>query len=277
MNITISQGQRSQISSEAFADLKGRIPAAVFDGIGAFLSQDVPRDLRAWSKRIESMRAEMAASERLLAGIAPVGGYKPGKSVPFVQSKPRPLRDVVRAAKRPIWCRLLYELASSLKPKAALELGTCVGISGAYILAGMNGSGTLHTLEGAVEFSQVAEDTMRQLGVADNARFVRGLFDDTLPPLLAQELRWDFVFIDGHHDGDATLRYFEKIRPHLADTGVVLFDDVRWSPDMTRAWENIMAAKGIPLCIDLGEVGLCAIFPSKEEWRMTASTRNVRT
>ncbi len=81
-----------------------------------------------------------------------------------------------------------------------------------------------------------------------------GNFSKTLGPALAALRPIDFMFIDGHHDRDATLRYFEQARPFLAPKNVVVFDDIDWSDGMREAWAQIkQETQGYAL----GNVGLC--------------------
>jgi predicted O-methyltransferase YrrM len=66
------------------------------------------------------------------------------------------------------------------------------------------------------------------------------------------------VFIDGHHEEHATLAYLERIVPFLSRRGVVILDDIRWSPGMRRAWTAIQNDPRFGLVIDLFQAGLCA-------------------
>ncbi|WP_141071074.1 class I SAM-dependent methyltransferase, partial [Campylobacter fetus] len=49
----------------------------------------------------------------------------------------------------------------------------------------------------------------------------------------------DFAFIDGHHDKNATIRYFEQILPFMNQGSVVAFDDINYNQNMTNAWNMI--------------------------------------
>ena len=61
----------------------------------------------------------------------------------------------------------------------------------------------------------------------------------------------------GHHDGDATVRYFEDILPFLSEGAILLCDDISWYEEMKRAWESIRIHKRVKTSLDLGVVGLC--------------------
>jgi predicted O-methyltransferase YrrM len=137
-------------------------------------------------------------------------------------------------------------------------MGTCVGISAAYQAAALelNGAGKLLTLEGAPAVAALARQNLSQLGLQHRAEVREGRFQDVLAEAAHVRAPLDLVFVDGHHDGDATLAYFKQLQPHLSPGGVIVFDDIAWSPGMRRAWERIAGDEIVSLAADLGEVGL---------------------
>ena len=88
---------------------------------------------------------------------------------------------------------------------------------------------------------------------------VPGRFADTLPGVLAELHPIDFAYIDGHHDEHATIEYFEMLRPHLAPTAVIVFDDIHWSPGMSRAWDVIRRAAAVTVAVDARRVGIVVV------------------
>jgi predicted O-methyltransferase YrrM len=161
------------------------------------------------------------------------------------------------SSKRPFWCRFLYRLVRSTQPKRCLELGSCVGISASYIAAAMkeNGFGKLTTLEGSPSLADIARQTLAGLGLG-NAQVVTGRFSDTLPGVLGHS-QFDFVFIDGHHDRDATIQYFEQILPHA--TGTIVFDDITWSQGMLEAWAVVSRHARVKSASQLRSIGVCEL------------------
>jgi predicted O-methyltransferase YrrM len=65
------------------------------------------------------------------------------------------------------------------------------------------------------------------------------------------------VFIDGHHDEQATWDYFNQIEPALADGAVVVFDDIAWSQGMRRVWRRVAADPRMAHACDLRHLGVC--------------------
>ncbi len=157
-------------------------------------------------------------------------------------------------------CACQRQLVRRLEPVSCLELGTCVGISAAYQATALrfNGTGTMTSLEGAPEIAAIAAETFEVTGCT-NASVVTGPFRDTLGSALEKARPVDFFFNDGHHDHDAVLQYFEQAMPFLAETAVIVFDDIAWSEGMKRAWKELEADSRVTVSIDLGAIGIVLV------------------
>lgn len=254
-----------KISLSEFNKLEHAIPANIYKGIQNFLYKKYTKEFTRISKIIEQKRFEMSQSNLFLSGIAPVNKYGIDKITKFVKSDKRMVSEIVKASKKPIWCRLLYSITSEFKPKYVLELGTCLGISTSYIAASLESTSLLYSLEGADDFSLFAESSMENLGLAKRVKFIRGLFEEKLPELLGNNIKFDLVFIDGHHDQYATINYYNMIKSRLSRNAILIFDDIRWSKGMLEAWKLILQDKDIPLFIDFGQVGICCFFESNDQ------------
>ncbi len=224
-----------------------------------------------WRDRIESLRTRMERSNEILS-IADYGAQSPLKQLSAQtmyagRVVTRSVREVCRSSSKPLkWSMFLFRLVRRLKPESLLELGTCLGISGAYIGAAMsmNGFGSLVTIEGAETLAAKAQTNFDTLGFR-NIETVVGRFQDRLDAVLQKTGRLDAVLIDGHHDGAATLRYFETILPALAPGAVVVFDDIGWSMEMHEAWKMLRAHHSVGCSIDMFDMGICCIGGSVRE------------
>ncbi len=159
------------------------------------------------------------------------------------------------ASKSQLWCLFLFHLIRQFKPNRCIEMGTCLGISASYISGALklNGFGHLVTLDGSPQQAQIARTTFHQLELTNVAVQV-GKFEDTLIPVLEEMKPVNFVFVDGHHDEDATCRYFDTIRQYLDVKNVVIFDDISWSEGMKNAWRYVASQSE---SYNLGPVGVC--------------------
>ena len=160
----------------------------------------------------------------------------------------------------------LFKLARELKPSICLELGTALGISSSYIAAALelNSIGNLITIEGAKSVAEIARENFKKLGLSRIYSEI-GRFQDILELVINEDKPIDFVFIDGHHDEYATLNYFETIFPSLSDNAILVFDDIRWSKGMKRAWKTLIDDVRFKYTIDLFEIGICIISNSNNK------------
>ena len=221
---------------------------SVFDFVTRVLN-----DRRAYSEYgpIETLRDRLSGDSSVLVvedmGAGSVSGAGQRRSI----------RDIVRrSAKSRRLGRLLFRVARHYRPATILELGTSLGLSSAYLAAGAP-SARVYSIEGAAALAAAAGDHLRSLGL--EARIVAGNFDDELGPLLASMAPVDLAFIDGNHRYEPTMRYFEAILGHVSRTAVVVFDDIHWSAEMERAWNEIRRDPRVMMTIDLFFLGFVFI------------------
>lgn len=227
-----------------------RVVRAIGTAVARTVTDDLGPDERRWVAAIEALRATLDNSAEVIDTA-----LQNGRGV----SKPMTLGEVAsRRSKKGPWALVLLALARELQPQRVLELGTCLGISGAYLAAGadLNGMGTLTTLEGARALATRAQRHLNELGLR-HVEVIPGLFRSTLDGVLDRVAPIDLAFIDGHHDEAATQEYFGQLLPHLADRAVVVFDDIAWSEGMMRAWEVLRCHHAVRVAVDLDRIGIC--------------------
>lgn len=157
--------------------------------------------------------------------------------------------------------RFLYYLTQDISNPNVLELGTCVGISGSYIAAAIkqNERGHLWTLEGCPATANIARETFTHLGFSEHATVITGGFRDTLEGCLKKNGPFGLAFIDGHHEGGATLKYFSQIKPHMSGGGVLVFDDIDYADDMAEAWNTISKDASIRETRTIAHLGIAVL------------------
>jgi len=73
----------------------------------------------------------------------------------------------------------------------------------------------------------------------------------------------DFVFVDGNHQKEATLKYFEWCLPKVHENTLLIFDDIYWSEGMKQAWAEIKAHPKVTVTVDLFWIGLVFFKPGR--------------
>ncbi|WP_426669072.1 O-methyltransferase [Mucilaginibacter sp. McL0603] len=170
-------------------------------------------------------------------------------------NKQKKISDIARnALKPPKLAQLLYRLVQDLQSRNIIELGTCLGTTSLY-LQNAAPNAQLFTLEGCPETAGVAKDVFDKADI-NSIKQVIGNFDDTLPGVIDGLDQLDFVFVDGNHQKDATLKYFEWCLPKVHENTLLIFDDIYWSEGMKEAWEIIKANPQVTVTVDLFWIGL---------------------
>lgn len=149
---------------------------------------------------------------------------------------------------------LLARMSAHLRPSVILELGTCLGL-GAISMAGSAPESSLHTIEACPETACLAKENIKRANLS-NIHLHMGSFDEILSETLKVTGQIDMAYIDGNHRGGATLRYFKQLLPYSAGTTVMVFDDIRWSRGMLRAWHEIRGHPKVRVSMDLFTMGV---------------------
>jgi predicted O-methyltransferase YrrM len=215
-------------------------------------------------RRIEALRHELTASDRVIERI----DFGAGDGVPLSQASYHDGVAVVHtigefcrgSCMGPVWSRVLFYLVREAAPVHALELGTALGLSAGYQGAALelNGHGRLVTIEGAGPLADIARDNLARLGIS-SVEVVTGRFREALPPVLEGLQPLDFAYLDGHHDGRATLDYFGAVLSALRSPAIVVLDDISISPGMREAWQEISRHPRVTLALDLQKLGICGV------------------
>ena len=196
---------------------------------------------------IEKIREHLLKSEQIISDPDPGAGSKG-------VLKTRKVKVIAaNSLLSPKQGRILFRLVEHFQPKVILELGSSLGISALYLAKASQG--TVHTIEGQESIAKIAKSVFNK-GKVDTIQLHVGLFEEVLPDLLKSLKSIDFLYMDGNHTYEATLRYFNQIRPYLNDKSIIVVDDIRWSVPMMNAWEWLSKQEDIHVSIDLQKFGL---------------------
>ena len=155
--------------------------------------------------------------------------------------------------------KLLYQLNRHFEFNHVLEFGTSLGIGTLNLHLG-NPTSQIISLEACPETYQF---TSSQLNPFSNIQLINQTFENFLNE--SQNEKFDFVFIDGHHDGNALLNYLEKLKNNTHSETIYLLDDIRWSQSMLKAWNKIKADNYYILTIDLFRMGIISPRPQQQK------------
>lgn len=158
--------------------------------------------------------------------------------------------------------QLLQRICKAFNPEFSVELGTNVGISTLYQGSVLQG-GHFFSLEGSKSFADIAKFNIEEAGLTENLTVVEGEFSETLPSILNMLPRLDYAFIDGNHQYEPTLQYFDMMLSKVHNNSIIVFHDINWSADMQRAWAAISNYKEVNVTIDLFDLGI--VFFRKEQ------------
>lgn len=213
----------------------------------------------------------------------------------------RPVKQMLsNASVSPKRQRLLFRLVQFFQPKTILELGTHLGM-GTIAMASGNSKAEITSVEGCPDTAEFTQNNLRfwldkiyseakipshdenQVKILNLtfAEYFEKIRKNAGPSEIAVKTsanepaagnkpneatgnkKFDLIYLDGHHDGPATLEYFEQIKNLIHQDSLVVIDDIHWSQSMTSAWNDIIKDPKVTVSIDTYFWGL--IFFRKEQ------------
>jgi predicted O-methyltransferase YrrM len=143
--------------------------------------------------------------------------------------------------------------------KCIVELGTSLGITTLYLSSKADAQVT--TFEGSAPIADIARTTF-DFARADNITLIEGNIDSTLPAYLQSSPRLDVAFIDANHRYEPTKRYFELLLRKSHAKTIFILDDIHYSTEMQKAWNEIIQNPLVYASVDLYRCGLVFFDPS---------------
>lgn len=179
------------------------------------------------------------------------------------KSNLRKIKTIAKNAEKPEkFAKLFNRLIKRFQPKTILELGTSLGLTTLY-MSRAKPDAQIISFEGCPQTAAIAQENFNS-AAASNIQVVVGNIDHTLPKQLSDLAKnIDFAYFDANHRYEPTVRYFENCLPYAANDSVFIFDDIYWSDEMTKAWEEIKLHPQVTLTVDLFWIGL--VFFRKEQ------------
>jgi len=157
---------------------------------------------------------------------------------------------------------MLFKIVDHYQCKNILELGTALGMGTLYLAMPAPQSAQVYTIEGNPFLATFAIKQFKKMEVS-NITPVVGTFEDQLPEVLDRMKQLDLVYFDGHHQKEATLKYFQQCLPYANENSIFIFDDINWSSGMQEAWAEIKAHSKVTYSLDLFRAGIVFFKESK--------------
>jgi predicted O-methyltransferase YrrM len=204
-------------------------------------------------KEIESVRHQLLTDESPVEGIDLGGGSA-------LLNKNRTIKDIARTSlSTPSFLQMYHRIVEYFHARYVVELGTSLGISSLY-LAKTKGV-ELITFEGT---PSIAERARRNFALSNynNIKLIEGDIDSTLPHHLGLCTKIDVAFMDANHRYEPTIRYFNWLLKKTHDRSVIIVDDIHYSSEMERAWNEMKTHRLVYGSADLYRCGLLFFDPS---------------
>lgn len=172
------------------------------------------------------------------------------------KSNSRKISMIAKTSEKALkWQGLFYRLIKHyFHDSTILELGTSLGLTTSY-LAFANLTNQVTSFEGCPQIARVAEENFQDLKIPNISQII-GNIDQTLPEFLKRNNRVDLVFFDANHRYEPTIRYFELCLAQAHEDSIFIFDDIYWSVEMRKAWEEIKQHKAVRQTLDFWQIGI---------------------
>lgn len=196
-------------------------------------------------ERVETLRAQLVRNDKTFHFRTQEGAIVTRTSQEIAQI----------SSVTPEWGAVLYLCAKGFHAATILELGSCAGISGSYLVSAPTCREFI-SIERSPELATIAQTHIQQ--DFPKGQVVNAVIADVLPNVLTRfGSPLDLYYVDANHYYAPTLDYFKAAIPFLKPGALVIFDDIHWSPEMWEAWRVLRAQTGFSHTIDIGRFGFC--------------------
>ncbi len=200
-------------------------------------------------EKIESLRKELISSRDLIPWNQLGAGSK------VTENDQISIGKIALHSLTPLkYSLLLKSLIQYFNIQMICELCTSMGINSLY-LSNAAPDGKVTTFEGNETLYTRAIDNFRKISV-NNIEVVEGNIDETFLPFLRDNAQLPFLFIDANHTYEATLRYYTQAMNYISEDSLIVLDDIHWSNEMGRAWNEITNDPRVTISVDLYQFGL---------------------
>ena len=132
-----------------------------------------------------------------------------------------------KATSSSIWGQFLFLIIKKTHTPHVLEVGTNLGVSGAYILSALRDKdgASFVTMEGLPMLCDISNKYFKSMKTGVRYEIIEGLYVNTFSKILNKKTKFNIAFLDGNHKKEATLMYFEHLKSIMGRPSIMIFDD----------------------------------------------------
>ena len=171
-----------------------------------------------------------------------------------------------------VYADILCQIVAFYQPLSCLELGTSLGI-GTRMLTYGDSNRKVVTIDACKNTQDVAKGYFEEEMISNQITTHCMTFDEYFQQ--QREERFDLVYIDGHHNGEALHHYMEALEKITHPDTIFILDDIRWSSDMKKAWNELVGKEKYHLTMDLFRMGIIIPRPQQEKQHFVIRLKNV--
>lgn len=144
--------------------------------------------------------------------------------------------------------KLFYEIVKQFKPQFCVELGSWMATAASHLAIG-NPAGKVVTVDIHREDKEAQKYVMSLGSKVPNLQYVNKWTWDAVDDITAVGLPIDILYIDAWHEYQYARREWDLYKPLLADTALVICDDLFDSKDTTvdmmKFWNELNKSQGM--------------------------------
>jgi predicted O-methyltransferase YrrM len=219
----------------------GTPPEALRAALTAWADREPPpAEVRAAFARIERERLRLVNDDSQL-----LRNGRTTSQVAFLGSNPV------------VICELLWRVSSATQPTEALELGTLLGVSSAYLALGLPPGGRLVTVEYKKALAARSRVFLRDCGLDSRVVVMRADFNKESPDF-ALDGGYQLLYKDGAHTEQATLDFLHRCREWASPGATLIFDDLD-RPELAGAWNQVDSLLDVTFQCSTGRTGIAVL------------------
>jgi predicted O-methyltransferase YrrM len=171
----------------------------------------------------------------------------------------RKLSDIAKTSlSDPVYSSLYLRIIQFINAERIVELGTSLGVNTLYLAQGKDSK--VFTFEGSKALANVALTNFEYFD-KNNIQLIEGNIDSTLSDFLQDPAKINFALMDANHRYAATMKYFDMMVMRLDEESILVVDDIHWSAEMEKAWNELKANELVYGSIDLFRCGILFFEP----------------